>query len=135
MSLRSVLDRGAKSGRRAEDGRSGISFRAERASHELRKADELSRREPRDFVDAQFNRIEATEARVEGERLLKLPGALVGSPETELVPPIDPRDSPSAARLNYVSDYFPMPPRLGAGLGAAAAAASASVYTQPVSTM
>jgi hypothetical protein len=86
------------------DGRSGLSFVAELASRELRTAERLTHREPRDFVDAQFNRIEATRAHEDAERLLKPPENLVGSPETELVPPLEyPGSAPSAVRLSYTN--------------------------------
>jgi hypothetical protein len=78
---------------------------AERASHELRKAEKLTERDATDFVDAQFNRIEANRAREDGERFLTMvPAQLVGVPETELVPAIDPKGHPaSAARLSYTN--------------------------------
>jgi hypothetical protein len=93
------------SARPSSDGRSGLGFVAERASHELRKAEKLTRREATDFTDAQFDRIEAVQAREDGERLLTLlPAPLVGTPETELVPALEPKGyPPSVARLSYTN--------------------------------
>jgi hypothetical protein len=86
------------------DGGSGISFTAERAAHELRTAEKLTQRQPRDLVDAQFNRIEAARAYEESKRLLTPPRHLVGSAATELVPPLEyPGCAPSMARLSYTN--------------------------------
>jgi hypothetical protein len=69
------------------DGRSGISFIAELADREARKADHLDARPAFDQTDAFHKRLEAGRARGEAARLLDaLPATLVGSSETGIGP-------------------------------------------------
>ncbi len=68
------------------DGRSGIAYNADLATHEGRKAEKLRRRRALDQVDAALKMREAERATEDMERLLTPPKRLVGDASLELVP-------------------------------------------------
>jgi hypothetical protein len=85
------------------EGRSGIAFTAERAAHELRKAEKLEQRRAFDPVDARFKAPEAAQSRADGERLLAPPQHLIGDASLELVPaPTSPDAKLSGAQMNIL---------------------------------
>ena len=84
-------------------GRSGIAARADLAAFEFRQAEKLERRAATDLIDAQFLATEARHARRDGEVIFQPPTDLVGSPETELVPTLQPSDNLSACRQSLVN--------------------------------
>ena len=86
----------------SSNGRSGIAYRAARATHELRKAEHLETRPAFGPTDALFKTREAEAARKEADRLLTPPKDLIGSAETELVPAIEPGEASPAIRLSMV---------------------------------